>query len=159
MLLRPATHVDEVADLWIALAGHHYAVDRGIGQLAEPVGAAESWPSRRRQYETWSAEPGWLLLVAEVDGEAHGYAAARITASASAWQVGDRIGHLETLAVAPDERGEGVGTALVTAVRDHWRRAGVRLALVSVLAGNDEAARFYQRLGAVEFTRTSVFPI
>jgi ribosomal protein S18 acetylase RimI-like enzyme len=159
MLLRPVTRLDEVADLWISLTAHHYAVDRGIGQLAEPVGAAESWPSRRRQYQTWSAEEGWLLLVAEINGEVQGYAAARITASAGAWQVGERVGHLETLAVAPDARGEGIGTALVGEVRAHWRRAGVCLAVVSVLAGNDEAARFYQRLGAVEFTRTSVFPV
>jgi ribosomal protein S18 acetylase RimI-like enzyme len=153
-----AAALDEVADLWKSLARHHYEVGRALGELAAPVGVEASWRDRRRQYEAWSAEPGWLLLVASAGDAVRGYAAARIAASASAWDFGDRVGRLETLAVLPDARGHGLGTVLVAAVREHWRQSGVRFATVSVIAGNDAAARFYERLGAVEFTRTSVFP-
>lgn len=82
-----------------------------------------------------------------------------ITLTEHPWDFGDRVGRLETLAVLPSARGRGLGTALVGAVRAHWRAAGVGFATVSVIAGNDAAQRFYDRLGAVEFTRTSVFPV
>jgi ribosomal protein S18 acetylase RimI-like enzyme len=164
-IIRAAAGLDEVADLWKSLARHHYSVGAELGELAAPVGLEASWRDRRRQYETWSAEPGWLMVVASVDdavrGDAavRGYAACRITASASAWDFGDRVGRLETLAVLPGSRGHGLGTALVNSVCSHWRQSGVRFATVSVVAGNDAAVRFYERLGAVEFTRTSVFPV
>jgi ribosomal protein S18 acetylase RimI-like enzyme len=158
-IIRAATGPDEVADLWITLAEHHYTVGAALSALAEPVGAAASWQSRRRQYQDWSAEPGWQLLVADDHGTLSGYAAARITESSSAWNFGARTGRLETLAVLPSTRGQGLGTALLTEVRTRWRQAGVHFATVAVIAGNDAAQRFYHRLGAVEFTRTSVFPV
>jgi ribosomal protein S18 acetylase RimI-like enzyme len=158
-IIRAASGVDEVAELWTTLASHHYAVGAALSRLAAPIGAAESWPSRRGQYSSWSQEPGWQLLVADDHGTVSGYAAARVTPSSSAWDFGARVGRLETLAVLPSARGRGLGTALLDAVRAGWREAGVQFATVSVIAGNEGAQRFYNRLGAVEFTRTSVFPI
>jgi len=158
-LVRPATHLDEVAALWESLVRHHYEVNPAIGRQAPPVGPEASWAGRRRQYEAWSAEPGWILVVADCDGAIRGYAAARLTESISAWDFGARIGRLESLAVEPGARGHGLGTALTDAVRAHWQGLGVRFATVSVIAGNDAAQRFYARLGAVEFTRTSIFGV
>jgi len=158
-LVRPATDLDEVAELWKSLVRHHYEVNPAIGRQAGPMGPEASWPGQRRQYEAWSAEPGWLVVVAERDGAIRGYAAARVTGSTSAWDFGERVGRLESLAVEPGARGHGLGTALADAVRAHWRHLGVRFAMVSVIAGNDAAQRFYARLGAVEFTRTSFFAV
>ncbi|MEV6847502.1 GNAT family N-acetyltransferase [Actinoplanes sp. NPDC051411] len=157
--VRAASGLDEVADLWIALASHHYEAGAALASMAAPVGAAESWPARRGQYASWSREPGWQLLVADDNGTVSGYAAARVTPSSSAWNFGAHVGRLETLAVLPSARGRGLGTALLDAVRAGWRDAGIEFATVSVIAGNDGAQRFYDRLGAVEFTRTSVFPV
>jgi GNAT superfamily N-acetyltransferase len=158
-IIRAAAGLDEVAELWITLASHHYEAGAALSALASPIGAAPSWAGRRHEYEAWSREPGWQLLVADEDGTISGYAAARITSSSSAWAFGARVGRLETLAALPSARGRGLGTILLDAVRSGWRDAGVRFATVSVIAGNDGAQRFYDRLGAVEFTRTSVFPI
>jgi ribosomal protein S18 acetylase RimI-like enzyme len=158
-IIRAAADIDEVAELWITLAAHHYVVGAALSSVAAPVGAAESWQFRRDQYSSWSREPGWQLLVADDGGTVSGYAAARITPSASAWNFGPRAGRLETLAVLPSARGQGLGTALLDAVRAGWREARVEFATVSVIAGNDGAQRFYDRLGAVDFTRTSIFPI
>lgn len=80
-IIRAAASVDEVADLWTTLAEHHYAVAASVGSLAEPIGPAASWAFRRSQYEAWSAEPGWQLLVAA--DPLRGYAAARITPPSS----------------------------------------------------------------------------
>ncbi|SNY61057.1 GNAT family N-acetyltransferase [Paractinoplanes atraurantiacus] len=158
-VVRAAADIDEVAQLWKSLTAHHYEVGAAIGARVPPVGPEASWQGRRRQYTAWSAEPDWLLLVAERDDVVQGYAAARVTSSAGAWDFGDRVGRLETLAVAAEARGHGLGTALVAEVRAHWRRCGVRFAIVSVIGGNDSARRFYERLDAVEFTRTSFFPV
>jgi ribosomal protein S18 acetylase RimI-like enzyme len=126
---------------------------------AAPILAAAAVIGGRRQYEAWSAEPGWIMVVADCDGAIRGYAAARIAESVSAWDFGARIGRLESLAVEPGARGHRLGTALTDAVRAHWQGLGVRFATVSVIAGNDAAQRFYARLGAVEFTRTSIFGV
>ena len=157
--LRATSDLDLVGALWISLLHHHQRCGQRIGELAAPVADETSWAIRRRQYESWSAEPGWLLIVAESEGSVCGYAAARVTPSASSWDFGTVVGRLETLVVAAEARGRGVGAALVDAVRGHWRHFGVTFASVSVIAGNDAAQRFYERLGAVEFTRTSYFPV
>nr|WP_296071015.1 GNAT family N-acetyltransferase [uncultured Actinoplanes sp.] len=104
-LVRPVAEVDEVAALWESLVRHHYEVNPAIGRQARPVGSGASWPGRRRQYEAWSAEPGWLMVVAERDGVIRGYAAARVVGSTSAWDFGERVGRLESLAVEPAARG------------------------------------------------------
>ncbi|MFF5076614.1 GNAT family N-acetyltransferase [Actinoplanes sp. NPDC000266] len=158
-IVRAAAGLDEVAELWKALARHHYEAGAAISERAGPIGVEASWQGRRRQYEAWSAEAGWLLIVAGREGAVEGYAAARVTPSVSAWDLGERVGRLETLAVAERARGLGLGTALVGEVRAHWRRRGVRFGTVSVISGNDSARRFYERLGAVEFTRTSLFAV
>jgi ribosomal protein S18 acetylase RimI-like enzyme len=56
-------------------------------------------------------------------------------------------------------RGYDLGAALMDAVRTHLQGLGARFATASVIDGNDAAQRFYARLGAVEFTRTSIFAV
>jgi ribosomal protein S18 acetylase RimI-like enzyme len=154
-----AEQIDSVKDLWLELARHHWQCAPEIAALAAPVDAESSWAMRRAQYELWASEPGWLLLGATLGHRLVGYAASRITPAASSWQFGPRVGRLETLVVRDDARGHGLGQQLVAEVQRHWRAADVRFGSVSVIAGNSGAARFYERLGAVEFTRTSYFPV
>ncbi|MEU1275943.1 GNAT family N-acetyltransferase [Streptomyces sp. NPDC005799] len=154
-----AQHIEAVKDLWLELARHHWTCAPQITALAEPVDPEASWIMRCAQYRRWADEPGWLLLGATIADQLVGYAAARITASASSWEFGPTMGRLETLVVRDDARGHGLGQRLVAEVRRHWSAAGVRYGSVSVIAGNSGAERFYERLGAVEFTRTSHFPV
>jgi ribosomal protein S18 acetylase RimI-like enzyme len=58
-----------------------------------------------------------------------------------------RRGYLYHLAVAPQQRGAGVGRALVERSLDGIRRHGVRRALILVAPGNDEGAKFWSRVG------------
>lgn len=155
----PPQRIDEVRGLWLALARHHWRCAPELAALAAPVDEESSWATRRAQYQAWAGEPGWLMLGAVLAERLVGYAAARIVPAAGSWQLGSHVGRLETLVVAEAARGQGVGEALVSAVRAHWSADGVRYGSVSVIAGNAGAERFYQRLGAVEFTRTSYFPV
>jgi ribosomal-protein-alanine N-acetyltransferase len=77
-------------------------------------------------------------VVIESDGELIGYAglfATRHTAD------------VQTLAVAGDRQGEGLGAHLLTALLDEVRRRGASEVLLEVRADNETAARLYARFG------------
>ena len=57
------------------------------------------------------------------------------------------IGVLEVLTVAEGSRSLGVGSQLMEAVRRELARLGASTLELRVLAGNDEAMRFYERQG------------
>jgi ribosomal-protein-alanine N-acetyltransferase len=77
-------------------------------------------------------------VVIESDGELIGYAglfATRHTAD------------VQTLAVAGDRQGEGLGALLLTALLDEVRRRGASEVLLEVRADNETAAGLYARFG------------
>jgi len=63
------------------------------------------------------------------------------------WDTGDRIGGVESLAVLPLDRGRGLGTLLLDCAEAVLDRLGVQDVMIGVLAGNDDAQRFYERRG------------
>ena len=63
------------------------------------------------------------------------------------WPVGQRWAELVSLAVLPDRRGGGIGSALMDAVDAELARRGIADLQVAVMAGNDAALRFYERRG------------
>jgi ribosomal protein S18 acetylase RimI-like enzyme len=107
----------------------------------------DSWARRRAEYRRWLAEPGSFCLVAEEDGALAGYALVRVGAGDDTWRTGDRQAELETLAVAPEARGRGVGTALMDAVHEGLAELGIVDLFVGVVVGNHDALRFYARHG------------
>ena len=81
-----------------------------------------------------------LLLVA-VDGEdmVIGFALTFAEAEPAPW--------LESLHVAADLRGHGVGTQLMQATAAELRKRGYNTLRLGVVSGNEAAARLYERLG------------
>jgi GNAT superfamily N-acetyltransferase len=59
----------------------------------------------------------------------------------------DRIGEVESLAVLPPERGRGLGTLLLDCAEAVLDRLGAQDVMIGVLAGNNDALRFYERRG------------
>jgi len=55
--------------------------------------------------------------------------------------------NLQSVAVAPDARGAGVGAALFADALGRARAAGARRMVLDVRVGNDGAKRLYERLG------------
>lgn len=101
--------------------------------------------------------PDGFALVAEHDGEPVGYAMARVVDDTpGSWTRGARIGILESLAILPGRRGAGTGTRLLEAVRDELRARGIRDLELAVIAGNEDALRFYRRHGLVPFATIMV---
>ena len=70
----------------------------------------------------------------------------RVAGFCAFWLVFDEI-HINNLALRPQYRGHGFGTALLHHVLAEAQRLGARRATLEVRAGNAGALRLYERLG------------
>ena len=136
--------LDELVPLWNALHSHHGSLP---GDIAPMRPLADSWRRRRAQYEGWLAGPGAVLLLAEQDSRAVGYAMVVVGHGPSTWDAGERTAELETLAVLPAARGAGVGRALMEAAFAAAKARGADSMAVGVAHTNEGAIRFYEREG------------
>jgi ribosomal protein S18 acetylase RimI-like enzyme len=130
----------------------HHAHAASMPELAPYVSDAETWAQRRALYAQLLERPDTVLLLA-LDGDALiGYALAHVapvqeTWIADTWRTGPRIGEIESLSVAPEHRGRGIGTALMDALEGELDALGVTDLIVGALAGNEDALRLYRRRG------------
>lgn len=145
--------VDRVGPLFEELAKFHGEVVEG----AWPVRSGEdAWAHRRAQYVEWLGEGSARMLAAvpaEGAGMPLGYAVLSIKPSMASWDVGRRVGELETLAVAASARGQGIGTMLIEACREQLRAEGITHWSVGVVEANEGATRLYARAGFKPFYR------
>jgi GNAT superfamily N-acetyltransferase len=145
--------IDRVGHLFKELVEFHGEVVEG----AWPVRSGEeAWALRRRQYLEWLGEGTARMLVAvsaEGEGRPLGYAVLSVKPSMPSWDVGARVGELETLAVAAAARGQGIGTLLIEACRERLRAEGITHWSVGVVEANEGAARLYERAGFRPFYR------
>ena len=104
---------------------------------------------------------GYLYLVPGegAEGVPLGYAFLRIASSGPTWNLGDRVGDLESLSVTAAARGMGVGTGLIAHCRERLRELGVKWWSVSVVSANEGAIDLYEREGFRDFWRTMTAPI
>ncbi len=66
---------------------------------------------------------------------------------------------LDTLVVAPSERGNGIGEQLVDRAVAHLRADGVTHLEVGYIEGNDRAGAFYERVGFRPLERVMGMPL
>jgi ribosomal protein S18 acetylase RimI-like enzyme len=141
--------LDRLRPLWLELHHHHQEV--GGDELGPYVDDATSWRECRAMFAGY-LERGGFALLAERDGELVGYAMVAIspvteTLLPDTWQTGPRVGEIESLSVAPGERGAGIGSALLDRIDAELEAAGVRDVLVGAVVGNAGAIRLYERRG------------
>lgn len=140
--------IERVAPMWETLRRHHVAVVPHLP--AQPP--LRSWELRRELYESVLAEPDAFVLVACEDGADLGYAVVALHGGPDdTWVTGDRIAEVETLAVVPEARGRGIGTALLDRVDEELATLGVHDLRIAVVPANVAAMRFYERRGLVPF--------
>src|SRR5215216_3119959 len=70
----------------------------------------------------------------------------RVAGFCAFWLVFDEI-HINNVALRPQYRGQGMGTALMHHVLAEGKRLGARRATLEVRASNQGARRLYERLG------------
>jgi ribosomal protein S18 acetylase RimI-like enzyme len=141
--------LDALEPLWVAV---HHAHAASMPELAPYVSDAETWAERRALYASVLARPDTVLLLARDGSELVGYGLAHVVPVAETWvpdtwRTGERIAEIESLAVAPERRGGGVGSALMDALEAELSAMGIHDVIVGALAGNAGALRLYERRG------------
>lgn len=139
--------LDTVEPLWNALQAHHTAISPDLGEGTPAREPADAWQVRRGKYEQWLQDPNTFFVLAEVAGEAVGYAFVTVGPGYASWQTGQRLAELETLSVLPEHRSDGVGSALVKAVWDRLAEWGVEDMAITTTTTNVDSHRFYEREG------------
>jgi GNAT superfamily N-acetyltransferase len=108
-----------------------------------PMGGARL---RRAMRELILAENGAMILTSDASGVA-----------ALSWQYsierGGRVAWLEELYVTPDQRGRGIGKALLDAAAREAKKAKCVALELEVMHGHERAARLYLREGFEELPR------
>jgi ribosomal protein S18 acetylase RimI-like enzyme len=131
---------------FLSLHDHHRALSAVA--LTEPDDRA--WAERVRTYEQHFAADQALLHLARIEGRCVGYAFTVLhPGSDDTFPLGAGYAELYTLAVLPDSRGLGIGTALLDAVDAALADAAIPNLTVAVMAQNDAAIRLYRRRGLV----------
>ena len=115
----------------------------GEHQVGPPVWSGLPAPAREELRDDWVeflADETAVILVAERDGAALGYAA---------FHPGDRPGvaHLPVAGTRPDVRGAGLGAALVEHALHEAHRAGFETVELDWRSTNLLAARFWPKRG------------
>ena len=129
--------IEKIAALYVA---NHRETYRGLlpeeyFDALTPACAGEKWRNYLR-------EPGHKLWVACEEDRFLGFSAGTADAALpDTWL-------LDSLHVAGEARGKGVGTALVRANGAHAVDAGFRRMSVCIVRGNENARRLYVKLGA-----------
>lgn len=141
-LVRPAVSADlaAVADIFA-----HY-VRHSVATFEESVRRVDAW---RRKLDELSGR-GLPFLVAQADGAVVGFAYAGPWRPRPAY----RYTVEDTVYLAPDYTGRGLGTALMGELLDACARAGIRR-MIAVIAdtGSDASAALHRRFGFADAGR------
>jgi GNAT superfamily N-acetyltransferase len=144
-----AEALDRLRPLWLELHHHHQAV--GGPALGPYVDDEHSWNACRATYAKLFDAGGFAFL-AERDGELVGYALVAVMPASETilddtWRVGERVAEIETVFVAPAERGAGIGSALLDRVDAELQAEGIEDVLIGAVVTNSDAIRLYERRG------------
>lgn len=151
MMIRVATMADAPAmaqvmvDTW--LAAHRGQVPEG------------QWQRRREEWTYAVSESGWRSTLAEIEDGSNTEDCVYVAVTAEDEVVGVAVGcpteldllpnaaAVGLLYVWPGYQGQGLGRRLVQAVAGHQAALGKSALLISCLATNTPARRFYESLG------------
>lgn len=142
------SNLDLLRPLWLCLHHHHQSIAPG---LAPYVDDDASWQERRRFYSDCLTHKGSFVLLAYSGDDLIGYALVLVQPTSSMWSdtwvVGDRTAELETMVVAPDWRGKGIGSLLMNRIEVELERVGIKDVIIGALPTNADVLELYRRRG------------
>jgi ribosomal protein S18 acetylase RimI-like enzyme len=140
-IVRPATQAD--IDDVVRLSHGLFLEDSGV---RDPTTNTD-WPLREGHayFSSFINDGQSLLLVTGSSGEVNGYLAGRLRAATSFRPI--VVAELESVFVAPANRGSGIGTALTAAFFSWAEASGADRTQVTAHAENAAAIRLYERVG------------
>lgn len=104
----------------------------------------EPWPwSQRIDWWDEHRKPGCPVLVSEEEGEVTGFAALSPMSDKSGW----RFTRENTVYVDPRFHRRGAGRALMVALLEEARRAGIHLVVASITSDNEASMALHRALG------------
>jgi ribosomal protein S18 acetylase RimI-like enzyme len=144
-----ADDIPRLQPLWVSV---HHQHQSAMPELAPYVTDETTWAERSALYETLLAKRDTILWIAQLDDRAVGYGLAHVmpvsdTWIADTWVTGDRVGEIESLAVDPEFRGQGIGSRLLKQLIKDLNEQGVSDHVIGALPGNVDAIRLYERHG------------
>ncbi|MGA8926466.1 MAG: GNAT family N-acetyltransferase [Solirubrobacterales bacterium] len=142
-----ADRLDDIESLWRAMHEYHAEVAGEVREVARFRRSEDSWQRRRGEFERWMRAGDAWLLIAEREGSPVGFAFFRICDGDWSFETNERMGELEALSVEPELRRWGIGSLLMEEVEQRLAAAGVGFIGLGVIAGNEDALRFYKRWG------------
>ena len=134
--------IDELRPFWLAMVAHHGEVAPEMGPLRPDD---DSWAMRRAHYARQLARPGAFVLLARVEDRPVGYALTTLEEASPTWSEPDGWAEIDSLALLPNARGQGIGEALIERIQAEV--GADRELRLYAMAGNIDALRFYERAG------------
>jgi GNAT superfamily N-acetyltransferase len=114
----------------------------------DPLGATREKPgdpAYAAAFAALAADPNQLLAVAEADGEVVG--TVQLTFIPGLSRLGATRAQLEAVRIRADQRGSGLGGAMIGWTIEQARARGCALVQLTTDATRGDAHRFYERLG------------
>jgi ribosomal protein S18 acetylase RimI-like enzyme len=137
--------VDAVRALWIELHRHERQVAPELPLITDDE---LSWRRRRSLYTAWLEQGDGFLALARNGSGVVGYAFVRLERGADdTFPIGEHYAELYSLSVSREWRRQGIGTRLLDFVDAELESRGIRDLIVSVMLGNSDAQRLYERRG------------
>lgn len=145
-----ARDLNLVKPLWKAMVKAYADMSEGVWAVHEP---REAWGRRHQEYLTWANDASGVVFIAvdTATEEAVGYAALHFIESGPAFDFGESFAELESLVVAPDRQGEGIGGQLLAACRKEMTRREITVCTTTTVTRNAGAMRLLERHGFVPF--------
>jgi len=117
---------------------HATPADLEVVERLEHASFPDHWA--RETLQNALLDPAYLVLLSDETGFLLG------------WHVGEEA-ELARLGVLANERGRGIGLALVLQALEEWQMRGVSSVFLEVRASNEVAIRLYERSGFVTIGR------
>jgi GNAT superfamily N-acetyltransferase len=141
MIIRPAKKADthKIAQLWLDFVEYHRQLDAATPHVTK--GGDE----RYAMQIGWSVEDDYAqTFVAENNGEVIGYVYGMVMNLTAEMFIEERAGMVGDIYVIPEYQGQGVGKAMMQAMKDWFKLRGVSYYEWYVSAFNVQGIRFWR---------------
>jgi len=140
--------LDTVRPLWLSMFEWHRSLPPEASAAVPALPAEEALDRRFERFRREVGEGTVTVFLLEEDGALVAFALVRVRPEGEAsFATGTGVVEVDAMAVAPSHRDQGLGTLLLERVHEWAAERDIGFVSLSVMAGNEEAERFYRRFG------------